>query len=147
MGPCSYFTNTLILPEINGPTEGLMLIYLAHFLTAIIGNSHFKYAACLKIVMNIGKYNIFLILIVGPAWWAQKAGDVFYIFKGFPVLSGKHMLTSVVNLQSLNLNENSENTMIFTLYQMALDEGDEFSAYPVGFIFWCLLDFWGNHKL
>lgn len=32
-----YFTNTLILPAINGPTEGLMLIYLAHFFTALVG--------------------------------------------------------------------------------------------------------------
>ncbi|CAN6452076.1 unnamed protein product [Victoria cruziana] len=32
-----FFTNTLILPEINGPTEGLMLIYMAHFFTAAVG--------------------------------------------------------------------------------------------------------------
>ncbi|XP_028068973.1 choline/ethanolaminephosphotransferase 2-like isoform X1 [Camellia sinensis] len=32
-----YFTNTLIMPVINGPTEGLMLIYLCHFFTAIVG--------------------------------------------------------------------------------------------------------------
>ncbi|XP_024018239.1 choline/ethanolaminephosphotransferase 1 [Morus notabilis] len=32
-----YFTNTLILPAINGPTEGLMLIYVVHFFTAIVG--------------------------------------------------------------------------------------------------------------
>ncbi|KVI07416.1 CDP-alcohol phosphatidyltransferase [Cynara cardunculus var. scolymus] len=32
-----YFTNTLILPAVNGPTEGLMLIYMAHFFTAIVG--------------------------------------------------------------------------------------------------------------
>ncbi|KAK2994337.1 hypothetical protein RJ640_017849 [Escallonia rubra] len=33
-----YFTNTLILPAINGPTEGLMLIYVVHFLTALVGS-------------------------------------------------------------------------------------------------------------
>ncbi|KAG8366519.1 hypothetical protein BUALT_Bualt17G0088400 [Buddleja alternifolia] len=33
----NYFTHTLILPAINGPTEGLMLIYLTHFFTAIVG--------------------------------------------------------------------------------------------------------------
>lgn len=32
-----YFTNSLILPTINGPTEGLMLIYLSHFFTAFVG--------------------------------------------------------------------------------------------------------------
>ena len=36
---CSFFTNTLILPEVNGPTEGLMLIYLCHFFTAIVGSA------------------------------------------------------------------------------------------------------------
>lgn len=35
---CSYFTNTLILPVINGPTEGLMLIYMIHFFTGFVGN-------------------------------------------------------------------------------------------------------------
>ncbi|XP_057421733.1 choline/ethanolaminephosphotransferase 1-like [Lotus japonicus] len=33
----NYFTHTLTLPVVNGPTEGLMLIYLAHFFTAIVG--------------------------------------------------------------------------------------------------------------
>lgn len=33
----SFFTNTLILPEINGPTEGLMLIYMLHFFTGFVG--------------------------------------------------------------------------------------------------------------
>ncbi|KAB1206530.1 Choline/ethanolaminephosphotransferase 1 [Morella rubra] len=37
-----YFTNTLILPVINGPTEGLMLIYSAHFFTAIVEISTYK---------------------------------------------------------------------------------------------------------
>ncbi|CAI0552711.1 unnamed protein product [Linum tenue] len=32
-----FFTNTLLLPAINGPTEGLMLIYVAHFYTALVG--------------------------------------------------------------------------------------------------------------
>ena len=32
-----YFTNTLILPVVNGPTEGLMIIYLLHFFTSIVG--------------------------------------------------------------------------------------------------------------
>ncbi|KAG4165822.1 hypothetical protein ERO13_A13G092200v2 [Gossypium hirsutum] len=32
-----YFTNALILPVVNGPTEGLALIYGLHFMTAIVG--------------------------------------------------------------------------------------------------------------
>ncbi|KAJ7539733.1 hypothetical protein O6H91_11G106900 [Diphasiastrum complanatum] len=31
-----FFTNALILPEVNGPTEGLLLISSAHFFTAIV---------------------------------------------------------------------------------------------------------------
>ncbi|MFQ6620072.1 hypothetical protein Gotur_001176 [Gossypium turneri] len=31
-----YFTNTLILPVVNGPTEGLALIYVMHFLTRFL---------------------------------------------------------------------------------------------------------------
>ncbi|OEL15243.1 Choline/ethanolaminephosphotransferase 1 [Dichanthelium oligosanthes] len=32
-----FFTNTLILPIVNGPTEGLMLIYVCHFFTFFTG--------------------------------------------------------------------------------------------------------------
>ncbi|AQK83029.1 Choline/ethanolaminephosphotransferase 1 [Zea mays] len=32
-----FFTNTLILPTINGPTEGLMLIYVSHLFTFFTG--------------------------------------------------------------------------------------------------------------
>uniref|UniRef100_A0ACD6ALN9 Uncharacterized protein n=2 Tax=Avena sativa TaxID=4498 RepID=A0ACD6ALN9_AVESA len=32
-----FFTNTLILPIINGPTEGLMLIYVSHLFTFFVG--------------------------------------------------------------------------------------------------------------
>ncbi|KAJ3695575.1 hypothetical protein LUZ60_000952 [Juncus effusus] len=32
-----FFTNTLILPILNGPTEGLMLIYVCHFFTFLTG--------------------------------------------------------------------------------------------------------------
>lgn len=39
---CSFFTNTLILPIVNGPTEGLMLIYLCHFFTFFTGTIWFK---------------------------------------------------------------------------------------------------------
>ncbi|GMJ04574.1 aminoalcoholphosphotransferase 1 [Hibiscus trionum] len=32
-----YFSHSLILPVVNGPTEGLALIYSLHFMTAIVG--------------------------------------------------------------------------------------------------------------
>ncbi|TQD83610.1 hypothetical protein C1H46_030848 [Malus baccata] len=52
-------TNTLILPAVNGPTEGLMLIYLAHFFTAIVGSE----------------------------WWALQFGKSLPILSWVPVLS------------------------------------------------------------
>ncbi|GKV39306.1 hypothetical protein SLEP1_g47101 [Rubroshorea leprosula] len=54
-----YFTNTLILPVINGPTEGLALIYVSHFMTAI----------------------------VGAQWWAQQFGKSIPFFGWVPFIS------------------------------------------------------------
>ncbi|KAJ9540156.1 hypothetical protein OSB04_026662 [Centaurea solstitialis] len=55
-----YFTNTLILPAVNGPTEGLMLIYMAHFFTAI----------------------------VGAEWWAQDFGKSIPLLSWVPFING-----------------------------------------------------------
>ncbi|KAK7379010.1 hypothetical protein VNO80_04461 [Phaseolus coccineus] len=55
-----YFTNTLILPVINGPTEGLMIIYICHFFTAI----------------------------VGAEWWAQPFGKSLPFLSWLPYLEG-----------------------------------------------------------
>ncbi|KAJ0038661.1 hypothetical protein Pint_23396 [Pistacia integerrima] len=55
-----YFTNTLILPVVNGPTEGLMLIYVAHFFTAL----------------------------VGAEWWAQHFGNSIPFLNWVPLING-----------------------------------------------------------
>ncbi|KAH0877355.1 hypothetical protein HID58_064749 [Brassica napus] len=55
----SYFTNTLILPVINGPTEGLALIFVSHFFTAI----------------------------VGAEWWAQQLGQSIPLFSWVPFVN------------------------------------------------------------
>ncbi|KAF6166342.1 hypothetical protein GIB67_015888 [Kingdonia uniflora] len=54
-----FFTNTLILPVLNGPTEGLMLIYCSHFFTAI----------------------------VGAEWWAQHFGESIPLMSWVPFIS------------------------------------------------------------
>ncbi|KAL9666956.1 hypothetical protein QQ045_001300 [Rhodiola kirilowii] len=54
-----YFTNTLILPAVNGPTEGLMLIYVCHFFTAIVGSE----------------------------WWAQPLGQSIPFLNWIPFVS------------------------------------------------------------
>ncbi|GFY94419.1 aminoalcoholphosphotransferase [Actinidia rufa] len=66
-----YFTNTLILPTVNGPTEGLMLIYLGHFFTAI----------------------------VGAEWWAQHVGKALPFLSWVPFLNGLKHFPSVYCMQ------------------------------------------------
>ncbi|KAL0408791.1 UNVERIFIED_CONTAM: Choline/ethanolaminephosphotransferase 1 [Sesamum radiatum] len=63
-----YFTNTLILPVINGPTEGLMLIYVMHFVTAL----------------------------VGPEWWAQSFGKSFPFLSWIPFINEITMYKAVL---------------------------------------------------
>ncbi|EOA24355.1 hypothetical protein CARUB_v10017594mg [Capsella rubella] len=58
-----YFTNTLTLPVVNGPTEGLALIYCGHFFTAI----------------------------VGAEWWAQPFGKSIPLFSWVPFLNEMQM--------------------------------------------------------
>ncbi|KAK1309047.1 hypothetical protein QJS10_CPA09g01655 [Acorus calamus] len=54
-----FFTNSLILPVINGPTEGLMMIYMFHFFT----------------------------FFVGAEWWAQDFRISFPFLSWVPLLS------------------------------------------------------------
>ncbi|XVE74455.1 hypothetical protein DITRI_Ditri12bG0018700 [Diplodiscus trichospermus] len=54
-----YFTNTLILPVVNGPTEGLALIYVMHFMTAFLG----------------------------AQWWVQPFGKSICLFSWVPYLN------------------------------------------------------------
>ncbi|KAL4555642.1 hypothetical protein LXL04_038267 [Taraxacum kok-saghyz] len=61
----SYFTNTIILRVVNGPTEGLMLIYMAHFFTAIVGMQiqHFNYVIGLNMIIK------YMCTVVDPESW------------------------------------------------------------------------------
>ncbi|GMH31209.1 hypothetical protein Nepgr_033052 [Nepenthes gracilis] len=67
-----FFTNTLILPVINGPTEGLMLIYFCHFFTTI----------------------------VGADWWAQQFGKSLPFLNWVPYLNGIPMYQGVLYLMT-----------------------------------------------
>ncbi|EPS67307.1 hypothetical protein M569_07468, partial [Genlisea aurea] len=66
----SYFTHTLILPAINGPTEGLMLIYTIHFFTAIVGS----------------------------LWWVQPLGQSIPLLSWIPYLTEVTMNKAVLLL-------------------------------------------------
>lgn len=67
-----FFTNTLILPVINGPTEGLMLIYVAHFLTFFLGaewwaqdfRKSIPFLSWVPLVPEIPFYGVVLFLMV-----------------------------------------------------------------------------------
>lgn len=103
---CSFFTNTLILPVINGPTEGLMLIYMCHFFTFLVGMYVCFEPQCSlylirKWVCTIA--GIFLCTFpiiskqavcvfhtcLGAEWWVQLFGKSFPILAWVPYFSGK----------------------------------------------------------
>ncbi|XWS34265.1 hypothetical protein CRYUN_Cryun21dG0025600 [Craigia yunnanensis] len=67
-----YFTNTLILPVINGPTEGIALIYTCHFITAI----------------------------VGAQWWAQQFGKSIPLFSWVPFVNEIPIYRAVLYLMT-----------------------------------------------
>lgn len=64
----SFFTDTLILPEINGPTEGLMIIYCAHIFTGIVGTASSAVLLVVLSGLHILRSNIVF----------QKTGLCFY---------------------------------------------------------------------
>lgn len=68
-----FFTHTLILPEINGPTEGLMMIYLIHFFTAF----------------------------VGPTWWTQPSGNALAIVGRIPFFSDLPVYVLVIYMMMI----------------------------------------------
>lgn len=67
-----FFTNTLILPVINGPTEGLMLIYICHFLTFFLGaewwaqsfRKSIPFVNWMPLVPEIPLYGVVLFLMI-----------------------------------------------------------------------------------
>ena len=91
---CSFFTNTLILPVVNGPTEGLMLIYLVHCFTGIVGRP----LLC-SVVHDIPFYSSIALTLFcrisslsGAEWWAQQFGKSIPIFSWVPFISGEAWL-------------------------------------------------------
>ncbi|XP_026436273.1 choline/ethanolaminephosphotransferase 1-like isoform X1 [Papaver somniferum] len=68
----NYFTNTLLLPVVNGPTEGLMLIYLTHVFT----------------------------FFVGAEWWVQQFGVSIPLLSWVPFISEIPMYRVVLLLMT-----------------------------------------------
>ncbi|KAG0473204.1 hypothetical protein HPP92_015061 [Vanilla planifolia] len=67
-----FFTNTLILPIVNGPTEGLMLIYLCHFITFFMGaewwaqdfRKSIPFLSWVPVLREIPFYDVVLFLLI-----------------------------------------------------------------------------------
>ncbi|XP_058190759.1 choline/ethanolaminephosphotransferase 1 [Rhododendron vialii] len=84
-----YFTNTLILPAVNGPTEGLMLIYLCHFFTAIVGaewwaqhfGKSFPFLSWVPFFNEIPTYGAALFLMISSAVIPTISFNVYNVYK------------------------------------------------------------------
>ncbi|KAK3043556.1 hypothetical protein RJ639_002135, partial [Escallonia herrerae] len=95
-----YFTNTLILPAINGPTEGLMLIYVVHFLTALIGaewwaqqfGKSLPFLSWVPFISEIPTYGAVLFLMAVFAVIPTISFNVYNVYKVVQARKGSMLL-------------------------------------------------------
>ncbi|KAF8389857.1 hypothetical protein HHK36_024374 [Tetracentron sinense] len=95
-----FFTNTLILPAVNGPTEGLMLIYMCHFFTSIVGAEwwvqHFgksiPFLSWVPLVYEIPTYRIVLFLMTIFAVIPTVTFNVYNVYKVVQTRKGSMLL-------------------------------------------------------
>ncbi|THG03495.1 hypothetical protein TEA_027904 [Camellia sinensis var. sinensis] len=95
-----YFTNTLILPAINGPTEGLMLIYLVHFFTAIVGaewwaqqfGKSLPFLSWVPVVNEIPTNRATLVLMIAFAVLPTISFNVYNVYKVVQARKGSMLL-------------------------------------------------------
>ncbi|KAK3015407.1 hypothetical protein RJ639_007479, partial [Escallonia herrerae] len=95
-----YFTNILILPTINGPTEGLMLIYVVHFITALIGaewwvqqfGKSLPFLSWVPYIIEIPTYGAVLFLVTVFAVIPTVSCNVYNIYKVVQARKGSMLL-------------------------------------------------------
>ncbi|KAG6429832.1 hypothetical protein SASPL_107886 [Salvia splendens] len=96
----NYFTNTLILPIINGPTEGLLLIYTVHFFTAIVGTEWWAqpfgksipFASWVPIVNEMPMYSAALFMMIVFAVIPTVLFNVYNVYKIVRAKKGSMLL-------------------------------------------------------
>eukprot|EP01018_Ginkgo_biloba_P036706 Gb_32681 [translate_table: standard] len=96
----SFFTNTLILPEINGPTEGLMLIYMVHFFTFIVGaewwTQDFRQAigflAWVPFLPDIPVYDLVLYFMIVVGVTPTVGYNIYNVYKVVQARKGNMLL-------------------------------------------------------
>jgi len=85
----TFFTNTLILPIVNGPTEGLMLIYLCHFFTFFAGaewwaqdfQKSMPLLGWVPLIPEIPVYDIVLCLMIAFAVIPTIGSNIHNVYK------------------------------------------------------------------
>lgn len=95
-----FFTNTLILPAINGPTEGLMLIYFCHFFTAIVGaqwwvqefGKSMPFLSWLPFVYEIPTYRVVLFIMIAFGVIPTISFNVYNVYKVVQARKGSMLL-------------------------------------------------------
>ncbi|KQJ92953.1 hypothetical protein BRADI_3g01810v3 [Brachypodium distachyon] len=95
-----YFTNTLVLPIVNGPTEGLMLIYVCHIFTFFTGAEwwaqDFRKSVPLlnwvPLVPEIPLYGIVLFLMVAFAVIPTIGSNTHNVYKVVEARKGSMLL-------------------------------------------------------
>ncbi|KAK3031785.1 hypothetical protein RJ639_036937 [Escallonia herrerae] len=95
-----YFTNILILPAINGPTEGLMLIYVVHFITALIGaewwvrqfGKSLPFLSWVPYISEIPTYGAVLFLMTVFAVIPTVSCNVYNVYKVVQARKGSMLL-------------------------------------------------------
>ncbi|XP_011077582.1 choline/ethanolaminephosphotransferase 1 [Sesamum indicum] len=95
-----YFTKTLILPVVNGPTEGLMLIYMIHFFTAIVGaqwwvqqfGKSIPFLNWIPFVKDMTMYKAALFLMIMFAVIPTISCNVYNVYKVVQARKGSMLL-------------------------------------------------------
>uniref|UniRef100_A0A803LK66 Transposase MuDR plant domain-containing protein n=1 Tax=Chenopodium quinoa TaxID=63459 RepID=A0A803LK66_CHEQI len=136
-----YFTNTLILPVINGPTEGLMLIYLCHFFTTFVGaewwaqqfGASIPFLSWVPFFSGIPTYQVALYLMIASgviptvAFNIQNVYNVVKLRKGSMLLALAMLYPFVVLLVGVLVWYSS---LTFTCFWDYLSPSDLIGTYP-----------------
>ncbi|XP_058081745.1 choline/ethanolaminephosphotransferase 1-like isoform X2 [Magnolia sinica] len=95
-----FFTNTLVLPEINGPTEGLMLIYMCHFFTAIVGAEWWAqdfrvsipFLSWIPLIPEIPLYGVVLFVMVLAGVLPTVGYNIYNVYQVVQARKGSMLL-------------------------------------------------------
>ncbi|KAF9592854.1 hypothetical protein IFM89_017819 [Coptis chinensis] len=96
----NFFTDTLTLPVVNGPTEGLMLIYMSHFFTTFVGaewwiqdfGKSVPFLSWLPFIYDIPLYKVVLFSMIAFAVVPTLSFNVYNVYKVVKARKGSMLL-------------------------------------------------------